>query len=146
MIFTTLTVCNAKQKVIYQQLWNNRSKPTEISNTVGKDWYNIYKNKTAMVLVSKSKKRNELGLFDFTPTAGAERLDVYGGINFVPSQDSINGSVWLPFGSSGLNAIRHDFAKPYPTTGTLKVSIWAGKPENLRQKGVWLLLYKKEMM
>lgn len=57
-----------------------------------------------------------------------------------PDGNSPGSSVWLPFGRHGLNRIRYEFSKPYPTVGAVDAFIWVKNKENMRNRGVTLIL------
>lgn len=129
-------------KILFHEDWSNHLTTAGRSVRIGTEttagvWTEVFSDNTAWV-VRKAERCTEdpkQGRF-CVPSSLPERWDA-------PNMRSLEPnpcSVWLPFGNYGLNGIRHDFKKPYPTVGALDTFIWVKNEFNMRGRGVTLIL------
>jgi hypothetical protein len=129
-------------KVIFHETWSYPETQKDVlklgAGPTQDKWSCCFTDNFAWVLASQaSTGKNELLLPVATPPKEIWDLSYMKSLH---PKSQKGGSVWLPFGSHGINRIRHNFASPYPESGALDCFLWTPKVENLRERGVTLVL------
>ena len=103
-------------------------------------WSGLFRDNSAWVLVRRAQESD-------APGGGCAPLAVpdaalwdAGYMRCLPEGEPLQGSLWLPFGRHGLNRIQHAFQTPLPTRGAVDAFVWAPTRDNLRERGVTVVL------
>lgn len=140
-LLATSTFAGSSNNMLFHEDWSgysdNFGNPVELGTGPTKDvWINDIPFNNAWILALDQTQELQNGYQQAKATP--ESWDAPGIVCLSNKEPSY--SLWLPFGSHGMNRIRHNFSEPYPKAGTLSVLIWIKNPINMRQRGISLVL------